>query len=251
MTHLQTLHAALRERRLLKVIAGIENFDAAKVVAIAKAAQAGGALAVDIACDPALVREVKANTTMIVFVSAIEPAKLIEAARAGADVLELGNFDALYLKGIEPSKAEILGWAREVKAAVQNVPLCVTVSGRLPLAEQKALAVELAEIGVEMLQTEGQVGPEGKDTFTALSGAISALSNTAEIRKVVDLPLMLAGGFNAISAPFAIAAGADALGVGKAIAGLGDEVAMAAATAEIVKALDAVHADGKGLTTRA
>jgi thiamine monophosphate synthase len=248
MTHLQTLHAALRERRLVKVIAGIENFDKASVMAIAKAAAQGGAQAVDIAADAELVRAVKAETHLIVFVSSVEPAKLIAAAEAGADVLELGNYDALYHQGIHPTKEQILGWAREVKNTVGNrVPLCVTVSGHLSLAEQLDLATTLQAMGVDILQTEGQVGPQGNDTFSALSGAVSALANTAEIRKVVELPLLLAGGFNVVSAPFAIAAGADALGVGKAVTSLKDEAAMAAATAEIVKALDSVHTAGKGL----
>lgn len=248
MTHLQTLNAALRERRLLKVIAGIENFDRASVMAIARAAELGGAQAVDIAADAALVREVKAETNLIVFVSSVEPAKLIAAAEAGADVLELGNYDALYLRGVHPTKDEILGWAREVKAAVgARVPLCVTVSGHLPLAEQLDLATTLQAMGVEVLQTEGQVGPEGHDAFTALSGAVSALANTAEIRKVVELPLLLAGGFNAMSAPFAIAAGADALGVGKAVTRHQTVEAMAEATRAIVAALETVHTAGKGL----
>lgn len=247
MTHLQTLNAALRERRLLKVIAGIENFDRNNVMAIARAAELGGAQAVDIAADPALVREVKAETNLIVFVSSVEPAKLIAAAEAGADVLELGNYDALYLRNVHPTKEEILGWAREVKAAVANVPLCVTVSGRLSLAEQLDLATSLQAMGVEILQTEGQVGPEGNDAFTALSGAVSALANTAEIRKVVELPLLLAGGFNHVSAPFAIAAGADALGVGKAVARHESVDAMTEATRAIVSAMDSVHTAGKGL----
>lgn len=248
MTQLQTLQAALRERRLLKVIAGIENFDAESVLAIARAAQAGGAQAVDIACDAALIRRVKAETDLVVFVSSVDPDALVLAAEAGADVLELGNFDALYRAGVHPTGAQILAWAQAVKAGAHSrVPLCVTVSGHLALAEQLALAVSLKELGVEMLQTEGQVGPETEDTFQALAGAVGALGNTAEIRKVVDLPLMLAGGFNHVTAPFAIAAGADAVGIGKAVSRLVDEAAMAQAVREAVAAVSGVQAVGKGL----
>ncbi|MDB5099771.1 MAG: hypothetical protein JWM80_4192 [Cyanobacteria bacterium RYN_339] len=248
MSTLQTLHAALTERRLLKVIAGIENFDRAAVVAIARAAAAGGAQAIDIAADADLIQAVKAAAPqLVVFVSSTEPAKLVEAAAAGADVLELGNFDALYRKDVHPTKVEILNWTKAIKAGAANTPLCVTVSGHLPLAQQLELAMELQAMGVDILQTEGQVGPESEDTFAALSGAISALGNTAEIRKVVSLPLLLAGGFNRVSAPFALAAGADALGVGKAVTRLADEAAMAVEVRALVAALDAVHAAGKGL----
>jgi thiamine monophosphate synthase len=248
MTHLQTLHAALTERRLLKVIAGIENFDRASVVAIARAAAAGGAQAVDIAADAALIQAVKAAAPqLVVFVSSTEPSKLVEAANAGADVLELGNYDALYRQDIHPTMAQILEWTKAVKAGAPNTPLCVTVSGHLPLAQQLELATELQNLGVDLLQTEGQVGPESEDTFAALSGAVSALGNTAEIRKVVTLPLLLAGGFNRISAPFAIAAGADALGVGKAVTRQADEASMAVEVRALVAALDGVQATGKGL----
>lgn len=247
MTNRTTLHAALTERRLLKVIAGITNFDRANVLAVARAAQAGGAQAVDIAADPALVDAVKAETDLIVFVSSTEPAKLIACADR-ADVLELGNYDALYRAGIHPTRAQILDWAREVKAAVGDAtPLCVTVSGHLSIDEQRTLAADLQDLGVDILQTEGQVGPESEDTFAALAGAVQALGNTAEIRRVVSLPLLLAGGFNRVSAPFAVAAGADALGVGKAVTRHADEAAMADEVRALATALEAARAEGKGL----
>ena len=50
------LQQALAARRLLKVIAGLTNFDAASVQRISLAAGAGGADVIDVACDPALVR---------------------------------------------------------------------------------------------------------------------------------------------------------------------------------------------------
>lgn len=248
MTHLQTLHAALTERRLLKVIAGIENFDMAAVVSIARAAQAGGAQAIDIAADAAIISAVKtAAPELIVFVSSTTPAKLVEAAQAGADVLELGNYDALYRQGVHPTKDEILGWAREVRTGAPGVPLCVTVSGHLPIAGQLELATALETLGVEILQTEGQVGPESDDTFLALAGAVSALGNTAEIRKAVKLPLLLAGGFNRVTAAFAVAAGADALGVGKAVTRLANEASMTTEVRALKEALDGARAAGKGL----
>jgi hypothetical protein len=244
----QTLHAALTSRNLLKVIAGITNFDRANVLAIARAAKAGGAQAIDVAADPALVEAVKAETGLIVFVSSTEPAKLAACAHV-ADVLELGNFDAMYRDGVHPTKAQILGWAREIKASAGETPVCVTVSGYLTITEQKALAADLQDLGIDILQTEGQVGPESDDTFKALAGAVSALGNTAEIRKVVTLPLLLAGGFNAISTPFAIAAGADALGVGKAISRHATEAEMTDEVVAIVRALDNSRREGAGLVT--
>ncbi|MEB3330358.1 MAG: DUF561 domain-containing protein [Candidatus Sericytochromatia bacterium] len=247
MTHRHALHAALTERNMLKVIAGITNFDRDHVLAIARAAAEGGAQAIDVAADVSLAEAVKAETDLIVFVSSTEPARLIACADT-ADVLELGNFDALYRAGIHPSAAEILGWAREVKAAIgDRVPLCVTVSGHLPVTEQKALAADLEALGVAMLQTEGKVGPESTDTFQALSGAVAALANTAEIRQAVALPLLLAGGFNHVSAAFVPGSGADALGVGKAISRLGSHDERVAEVKAIRAALEQARAAGRGL----
>jgi thiamine monophosphate synthase len=249
MTHRQALHAALTGRNMLKVIAGITNFDRDNVLAIARAAAEGGAQAIDVAADVALVEAVKAETDLIVFVSSTEPARLVACAEA-ADVLELGNFDALYRAGVHPSAADILGWAREVKAAIgDRVPLCVTVSGHLPVAEQKALAADLEALGVDLLQTEGQVGPESTDTFLALSGAVAALANTAEIRHAVSLPLLLAGGFNHVTAAFVPGSGADALGVGKAIAAKATHEAMVAEVKAIREALESARAAGRGLAS--
>ena len=49
------LQAALAEHRLLKVIAGLTNFDAGSVERISHAAGLGGADLIDLACDPELV----------------------------------------------------------------------------------------------------------------------------------------------------------------------------------------------------
>ena len=50
------LQAALADRRLLKVIAGLTNFDAASVERICRAAGQGGADLIDVACDPEMKR---------------------------------------------------------------------------------------------------------------------------------------------------------------------------------------------------
>lgn len=240
---LSSFTAALKDRQALKVIAGIANFDVERVSAIVRAAEAGGAHAVDVAASPEVVKAAKANTRLPVFASAVEPAALAAAAEAGADVLELGNYDAMYLAGQEPTAAEILGWAKETLRLVgDRVPLCATVSGRLPVEEQVALAKDLEAAGVWLLQTEGQVGPESSDPFQALAAATSALGNTVHIREAVSLPLMLAGGFNHVSAPFAVASGAAALGVGKAIVAAGGELEMTEATRRLADALASVHA---------
>lgn len=244
------MNQALASRTFVKVIAGIENYDVANVRDVVKAATLAGAHAVDIACDAELIARVKAETNLVVFVSATEPAKLIAAAEAGADVLELGNFDAMYARGIEPTADEILAWTREVKAAVgDRLPLCVTISGRLPLATQLDLATSLQAAGADLIQSEGvQSSVDVVDTQSAIASITAALANAAEIRRVIELPLFVAGGITPANAAFAIAAGANGVGVGRAVSRCATVSEMESVAANVVKALESVRSAGATLS---
>src|SRR5579883_1695654 len=94
-----TLQNALDNGRALKIISGLHNFNADRVAATVKAADRGGATFVDIAADPDLVRLAKQLTHLPVCVSAVEPAKFAIAVDAGADLIEIGNFDSFYAQG--------------------------------------------------------------------------------------------------------------------------------------------------------
>ena len=251
--NLSRMNQALQNRTFVKVIAGIENFDASNVQDIVKAAKAAGAHAVDIAADADLIRMAKQHSDLTIFVSSTEPAKLIEAARAGADVLELGNFDAMYRRGEEPTAEQILNWTREIKAAVgDSLPLCVTISGRLALDVQLDLATSLQAAGADLIQSEGLMLGKGQDdTHSALMAITSALANAAEIRKVVELPIFVAGGINPANASFAVGAGANGVGIGRAVSLCQTASEMEAVVAETVKALKAVRTEGRGLAALA
>lgn len=247
------MNQALQNRTFVKVIAGIENFDAANVRDIVSAADAGGAHAVDIAADAELIRSTKASSRLVVFVSSTDPAQLIAAAQAGADVLELGNFDAMYRRGQEPTAEQILNWTREVKAGVgDSVPLCVTISGRLALDVQLDLATSLQAAGADLIQSEGVLMANDQvDTHSALLAVTSALANAAEIGKVVELPVFVAGGINPANASFSLGAGAHGVGIGRAVSSRQSVAEMTAVVAKTVHALEGVRAAGRGLATRA
>ena len=51
----QNVQKELRNKSLLKIISGLNNFDIESVQMIAKASSIGGADVIDIACDPFLV----------------------------------------------------------------------------------------------------------------------------------------------------------------------------------------------------
>jgi len=93
------LQAALAERRLLKVIAGLTNFDSAAVERISRAAGQGGGDLVDVACDPALVKLAARASGLPICVSAVDPELFPAAVAAGAAMVEIGNYDAFYPQG--------------------------------------------------------------------------------------------------------------------------------------------------------
>ena len=84
----------------MKIISGLTNLNRQNVADVVKAAQQGGATFVDIAADADLVRLVKSLIDLPVCVSAVEPAQqFVSAVEAGADLIEIGNFDAFYSSG--------------------------------------------------------------------------------------------------------------------------------------------------------
>jgi thiamine monophosphate synthase len=236
---LARLNQALVNRRLVKVIAGIENHDLDHVLEVVRAAGAAGAQAVDVAADPAIVSAVREASDLVVFASAIEPTELARAVEAGAHVVELGNFDGLYRRGQFPTASQILAWTRETRALIgDRAPLCVTISGRLPLAVQLDLARDLQAAGADLIQAEGVLGlAEGSGIHASLTAITSALANAAEIARVVEIPVILAGGLNAENVAFAHATGACGVGVGRSISGAGDLEAMTRTARAVVESL--------------
>jgi hypothetical protein len=59
MSNLDSLQAAFSQRRALKVISGLNNFDAGNVAAVVQAADRGNATFIDIAASPHLVKMAK------------------------------------------------------------------------------------------------------------------------------------------------------------------------------------------------
>ncbi len=93
MTRLQTLPVSLQKsiknRSLLKVISGLNNFNPESVFRIAKAAGLGGADLLDIACEPELVEIAMASSNLPVCVSSVEPQLFPDAVKAGASIIEI------------------------------------------------------------------------------------------------------------------------------------------------------------------
>ncbi len=235
-----TLQRAFTSRRVLKVISGLNNFDGDRVAAIIKAAELGGATFVDIAADPALVQLAKNLINLPICVSAVEPEKFVQAVAAGADLLEIGNFDTFYAQGRRFEAEEVLALTRQTRALLPEITLSVTVPHILELDKQVQLAEELVKAGADIIQTEGGTSsnPSHPGTLGLIEKAAPTLAAAYEISRAVSVPVLCASGISNVTASLAIASGAAGVGVGSAINQLNSEVAMIAAVRGLVEALE-------------
>jgi thiamine monophosphate synthase len=233
------LQKAFAQRHALKVISGLNNFDSDRVLAVVKAAELGGATFVDIAADVDLIRQVRDRITLPICVSAVDPDLLLAAVAAGADLVEIGNFDSFYAQGIRFEAPELLTLTQKTRSLLPDVTLSVTVPHILALDEQVQLAEALVAAGVDIIQTEGGTSsqPSHAGTLGLIEKAAPTLAAAHSISRAVSVPVLCASGLSAVTVPLAIAAGAAGVGVGSAINKLDDELAMIATVRSLVEAL--------------
>ena len=240
------LQQALASRHLLKVIAGLTNFDGASVERISRAAGLGGADLIDLACDPELVRRAAAVSGLPICVSAVDPELFPAAVAAGAALVEIGNYDAFYPLGRLFDAAEVLDLTRRTRALLPEVVLSVTVPHVLPLDQQEQLAIDLVDAGADLIQTEGGTSarPFSAGSLGLIEKAAPTLAAAHAISRAVSVPVLCASGLSAVTLPLAIAAGASGVGVGSAVNRLGDELAMVAVVRSLREALGSGAAVG-------
>jgi hypothetical protein len=240
-----TLQKAFDRSRVLKVISGLNNFDPKSVAATVKAADRGGASFVDIAADPDLVRMVRQLTNLPICVSAVEPNKFVSAVQAGADLIEIGNFDSFYAQGRRFEAEEVLALTQKTRSLLPDITLSVTVPHILKLDQQVQLAEELVQAGADIIQTEGGTSstPRSAGTLGLIEKAAPTLAAAYEISHAVTVPVLCASGLSSVTVPMAIAAGARGVGVGSAINQLDNEVAMVAAVRSLVEALEGLKVE--------
>ncbi|MDC0832425.1 DUF561 domain-containing protein [Geitlerinema sp. CS-897] len=245
MTLLATLQRAFDRGQALKIISGLTNFDADRVARTVKAAHLGGATFVDIAADADLVRSAKSITDLPVCVSAVEPEKFVPAVEAGADLLEIGNYDAFYALGRRFEAPEVLQLTRETRALFPEITLSVTVPHILALDEQVRLAEALVDAGADIIQTEGGTSsqPVHAGTLGLIEKAAPTLAAAAEISRAVSVPVLCASGLSSVTAPMAVAAGAAGIGVGSAVNRLESDLEAIAAVRALSEALASVSRD--------
>ncbi|MED6196076.1 hypothetical protein PIB30_043932 [Stylosanthes scabra] len=227
------------ERKALKIISGLHNFDKDNVASVVTAAEKGGATHVDIACDPELVKLAISLTSCPVCVSSVDPASFPAAVEAGALMVEIGNYDSFYEKGVVFTPQQILGLTKETREILPSVTLSVTVPHTLSLPDQVKLAELLEQEGVDIIQTEGGKcsNPTKSGVLGLIEKATPTLAAAYSISRAVKIPVMCSSGLSAVTAPMAITAGAAGVGVGSAVNRLNDVVAMIAEVKSIATSL--------------
>lgn len=239
MSRIDLFKEDLAAKKAVKIIAGIDNFDIENVKKVVKSAEAAGASAIDICADEVIVSEIRNMTDMPIFVSSIVPSELVRAVELGADAIELGNFDVLYKKGVSFSKTDVLRLVDETLEMLgeNRVFFSVTIPGEISIADQIELARELSTRNIDLIQTEGHFSADKQaDGVRGLmERAELTLSNTVELARNVEIPIMTATGINPTTAPFAFAAGASAIGCGSCINKMNSELSMIATAKQLVE----------------
>lgn len=239
MARIDLFKQHLEEKKAVKVIAGIDNFDISNIKKVVTSAENSGASAIDICAKEEIVKEIRSMTELPLFVSSIVPEELIRAIDLGADAIELGNFDVLYKKGMSFTADEVLRLAKETMSLMgdRDTFFCVTIPGEIAITEQIALARELEAMGIDLIQTEGHFSKDSQaDGVRGLmERAELTISNTIELARNIEMPIMTATGINPTTAPFAFAAGASAIGVGSCINKMDSTLSMMATIRNLVE----------------
>lgn len=215
------LHYQIKEacnnKKILKVIIGLDNFNLEDTVCKVQSAERAGATYVDIAANVQILKEIKCITSIPVCVSSINIDELIACSAEGADILEVGNFDIFYAKGLRFSKNQVFNLAKDLRTKLPEACICVTIPHKLSLDEQISLAKQLEDIRIDLIQTEGyssQNYHSDNNLVHTISNASASLSSTYAFSKYISIPIISSSGMNPLTAPIAISYGASGVGIG-------------------------------------
>ena len=249
MRRIEMFKQAMNEKRALKVISGINNMDLERVEMIVSSAIEAKATAIDVAAkeevlelSQRLISE--SNSDIMLMASSIVPMELANAVNIhNVDAIELGNFDALYREGLTITSSQIISLVEETLSLIQEnrseILFSVTIPGMLPISEQISLARKLEEMNIDLIQTEGYISEEMNSELEGsrlwLNRAELTISNTLELSRNIELPIMTSSNINTITAPFAFAAGASVIGCGSCINRLESKISMLAVISNLME----------------
>nr|ARW68255.1 hypothetical protein [Chondria sp. (in: red algae)] len=216
---------SFESQKVIKLITGIDNLDISNILSMVKAAELSGVTYLDIVANTKVVQLLKSISSLPICASSISPIELYNCVIAGADLVEIGNFDFCYRQGIYLTSLEILSLVKEVRSLVGNVDICVTIPYYMSFYEQIKLAQDLEFLNVNILQTES-VFTENKlaaspllnnNIFNSLSPSCLSLLSTYLISSNVQLPIITSSSINNLSSPLALSLGASGVGIGSKV----------------------------------
>lgn len=245
MSNKQKILSALKNKNFVKIISGIQNYDRKKTLDIAMASEMGGATALDICDDKEIIQAVRASVQLPLFVSSVDPLKLIAAQSYGADALEIGNYESFYKIGKMFTPKEILEIVEFVKKSLTlDLVICCTVPATLETENQIRLAKKLLDLGVDVIQSEGfapdaPASDRRDSTFNELLKASPSLANTFELRKAIPRAnILCASGITLTTTPLAFSLGANGVGVGSYISSLFTQNEMTERVKELMETIN-------------
>nr|YP_009391809.1 hypothetical protein [Acrosorium ciliolatum]ARW59953.1 hypothetical protein [Acrosorium ciliolatum] len=223
------LSSLFKSKKIVKVISGLNNNNIQQIIKIVKCAELSGASYIDIIANPKIVSIIKSITSLPICVSSIDPLQLYNCVLAGADLVEIGNFDIFYQKSMNFSSIKVLKLAIYTRRLLQNKDICVTIPHNLSLFDQIKLAKNLEKLDINILQTEGFLSKNNIiDEVNALSyssdpifcstiKASKALASTYLISRYINLPVIAASGIDYVSSSVAAVFGASGVGISSVI----------------------------------
>lgn len=218
------LSKAFESKSVLKIITGINNTNIGDVLKISKAADLSAATYLDVAANVTLVKSLKSYSNLPICTSSINPIDLYNCVLAGADLVEIGNYDFFYNQGIYLTVEQILNLTLEVKTLIQGIDICVTIPYHIGLLEQIFLAKELENIGISIIQTEGISRFYETEFISHTTGisnivdtSIPSLYSTHFLSKFVKIPIIVSSGFTNVLVPLAYKYGASGIGIGSSV----------------------------------
>ncbi|MBR1943823.1 DUF561 domain-containing protein [bacterium] len=250
MRRIEMFRQAMNEKRALKVISGINNLELDRVEMIVSSAIESKATAIDVAAKQEVIELSQrliseSNSEIMLMASSIIPMELANAVNLyNVDAIELGNFESLYREGLEMTSSQIISLVEETLSLIQEhrseIMFSVTIPGMLPISEQISLARKLEEMNIDLIQTEGYVSEqmmniELEGSRSLLNRAELTISNTLELSRNIELPIMTSSNINTITAPFAFAAGASVIGCGSCINRLESKISMLAVISNLME----------------
>nr|YP_010619621.1 hypothetical protein PN023_pgp143 [Tayloriella tenebrosa]WAX03634.1 hypothetical protein [Tayloriella tenebrosa] len=214
------LHNSFQAKNVIKVITGIQNTNMYQIAQIAKAADLAKASYLDVSANTKIVKFLKSFSSLPLCISSIDPIDIYNCISAGADLVEVGNYDILYDKGMYITFDQLINLIKEIKYLVGDFNLCVTIPYYFDLNEQIRLAQLLEYLGVNILQTEGLFTNNLSKKLSGLTNSLSSsLLSTYFVSKSVSIPVITSSGVSSMFASTAINCGASGIGIGSSIRG--------------------------------